>query len=105
MSRLSRSAKKRARNVAEEIAEEHGNPAAEQAREALCSDEMWCWLATASYQAGDYGHQRWKELEDDEIRRDELKSLLAEAELTLDEARSLREAQLIEQTVGEAEVA
>jgi len=97
--------RRRAREVASDVAAEHGDRAGERVRDALLEDEMWCWLVEAADRAGDYGHQRWGELKNagaDTLRQeDELKSTLSSAELKLTDAREAREEQLLVDVVDD----
>lgn len=98
-----RNAKRRARAAAEEYHEKGRDRAGEAVRDALLSDEMFCWLVQAASQAGDYGHERWNELDEREIPEDDLRTFLSAAELQLADAASEREDQLVAEALAEIE--
>lgn len=99
MSRPNRRAKRQARAVADEFHQDGRDRAGERVEDALLSDEMWCWLVEAVELAGDYGHERWKEIDEDDDEPsaidEELRCVLSAAEVQLDEARDLREEELV----------
>jgi IS5 family transposase len=97
-------AKRRARAAADEFYDEGRDRAGEAVRDALLSDEMFCWLVQAADLAGDYSHARWQELDDRDVPEDDLRALLDAAELQLADAASEREDQLVAEALAEIEV-
>lgn len=104
--RVPPAARKRINAVVADVADEAGDDAADRVRDALRSDEMYCWLVEAAQRADTYRHERWSELQGtDRLRSyDDTRAKLGAAELHLDTAQRLREDQLVSAALaGEVE--